>query len=106
MQAKRKIQHFEDKITFIRKKSEDAVGHVPDNLDFVYIDGNHAYEFVKRDIKLYYPKLKRGGVLGGDNFDSIYPGVARAVLEFTDKHHLTIHGARSDASYEWWIIKQ
>lgn len=104
--AKRKLKAFKDKSIFIREKSEDAIGRLPNNLDFVYIDGNHEYKFVKRDIELYYPKLKRGGVLGGDNFDPIFPGVARAVLEFSDKYNLKIHGARSDVSYEWWVIKR
>lgn len=104
--AKERLKEFEDKIKFIRKKSEDAAGDVPDDLDFVYIDGNHDYEFVKRDVELYYPKVKRGGVLGGDNFESIFPSVPRAVLEFVDKHDLKIHGARSAASYEWWVIKK
>ena len=71
----------------------------------MYLDGNHEYEFVKRDIELYYPKVKQGGVLGGDNFDPIFPSVARAVLEFTEKHNLKIYGGRSKLSYEWWVIK-
>ncbi len=104
--AKRKLMQYKNKTKFIKEKSENAASHLPNNLDFVYIDGNHEYEFVKRDIELYYLKLKRGGILGGDNFDPIYPGVARAVLEVTDKHNLKIHGARSDASYEWWVVKK
>lgn len=44
--------------------------------------------------------------MGGDNFESIFPGVARAVIEFANKRKLRIHGARSEASYEWWVIKK
>lgn len=104
--AKKRLIKFKDRVEFIIKKSEDAAEDVPYGLDFVYIDGNHNYEFVKRDIELYYPKVKRGGSLGGDNFESIFPGVARAVLEFADKHGLKIYGARSPVSYEWWVIKE
>ena len=104
--ARNRLAKFQDKIEYIRKKSEDAVNDVPDNLDFVYIDGNHKYEYVKKDIELYYPKVKRGGVLGGDNFESAYPGVARAVLEFTDKLGLEIHGRRSLITHDWWVIKK
>ena len=104
--AQKKAGYFKGKAEFIRKMSEDAADDIPDNLDFVYLDGNHEYEFVKRDIELYFPKIKRGGVLGGDNFDPIFPGVPRAVLEFTDKYHLKIHGGRSKLSYEWWVIKE
>jgi hypothetical protein len=104
--AQEKLKEYQGKIQFIRKTSKDAGDDIPVNLDFVYIDGNHEYEFAKEDIELYYPKVKTGGVLGGDNFDSIFPGVARAVLEFTDKHGLEIHGARSEVSYEGWVIKK
>lgn len=62
-QAQRKVKEFGKRAIFIRKKSEDAVSDVPDKLDFVYIDGNHDYEFVKQDIELYYPRLERGGYL-------------------------------------------
>lgn len=100
------LQDYNDKIQFIIKKSEDAIYDVPGDLDFVYVDGNHDYEYVKSDLELYYPKLKLGGILGGDNFESLTPSVSRAVLEFTDKHGLKIYGGRSPASYEWWVIKK
>jgi predicted O-methyltransferase YrrM len=104
--ATMKLEPYKDKIEFIRKKSEEAADSIPDDLDFVYIDGNHDYEYVKRDCEIYYPKLKHGGVLGGDNFESLFPCVIRAVTEFADRHNLEIHGARWAESYEWWVIKE
>ena len=100
------LSQFKDKVEFIIKKSEDAVDDVPDNLDFVYIDGNHEYEYVKRDLELYYPKVKTGGIFGGDNFESEEPEVAKAVTEFAEKYKLKILGARSPLSYEWWVVKK
>ncbi len=100
------VYDFNSSVTFIRQKSCDAAAKIPDDLDFVYIDGNHNYDYVKRDLELYYPKLNAGGVVGGDNFESIFPGVAKAVIEFTEKHGLKIYGARSDQSYEWWVVKE
>jgi hypothetical protein len=39
-------------------------------LDFIYIDANHAYDFVKEDIECWYPKVKPGGwVMGHDYID-------------------------------------
>lgn len=55
-------------VKFIKKRSEDAMSDVPNNLDFVYIDGCHEYEFVKKDIELYYPKIREGGIIGGHDF--------------------------------------
>jgi len=100
--AKRNLSKFEDKTTFIIKKSDEAVDLIPDNLDFVYIDGNHAYDFVKRDIELYWPKIRRGGVLGGHDFHIGWKGVAKAVVEFALKDGLEFYGG---APSDWWIIK-
>ena len=66
------MKKHSDKIQFIKLTSEQAIRLsclIPNDLDFVYIDGNHDYDYVKKDLELYYPKLKGGGVLGGDNFE-------------------------------------
>ena len=39
------------------------------SIDFIFIDGNHQYEFVKKDIIAWLPKLKEGGVLAGHDHD-------------------------------------
>ena len=103
--ANLKLQPYKDRIEFIRKKSDAAADRIPDELDFVYIDGNHDYQYVKIDSETYYPKLKHGGILGGDNYETLFPGVMRAVRELADKHNLEIHGARWAESYEWWVVK-
>jgi len=89
------------KVAFVRKTSEEAIHDIPNGLDFVYIDGNHDYEYVKKDIELYYPKVKLGGIIGGHDFRVTLQGVCRAVLEFASKNHIQLHGENVD----WWIIK-
>lgn len=76
-------------VKFIKKKSEDAVDNVP-FVDFIYIDGNHEYEFVKRDIELYKDKCK---IIGGHDIDRA--GVKQAVEESFDKYNRI----RCD----WWV---
>jgi hypothetical protein len=88
-------------VTFIHKTSDDAVNDVPCDIDFCYIDGNHSYDYVKRDIENYYPKIKNGGVIGGHDFSTIWLGVCRAVIEFAAKRRLKLYGRRDD----WWVIK-
>ena len=55
-------------------------------LDRVYIDGNHAYEFVLEDLRSWYPKVRPGGLVVGDDYDRPDAwwddGVTRAVMEF------------------------
>ena len=98
-----RLARYRDKVVWVKKSSEQAVNSIPDNLDFVYIDGNHNYEFVKEDIKLYYPKVKKDGMLGGHNFEIHFMGVVKAVLEFTEKEGLILQGK---APCDWWVIKK
>jgi predicted O-methyltransferase YrrM len=86
---------------FIKKTSEDAVKDIKEPLDFVYIDGNHQYEYVKKDITLYYPLVKEGGILGGHDYPTI-SGVVRAVDEFVKQHNrLKFYAVFPD----WWVLK-
>lgn len=99
--ALKRLNKYGEKAVFVRAKSAEAAKVIPDNLDFVYIDGNHAYDFVKKDIELYYPKIKVSGVIGGHDFATSHIGVCKAVIEFAEKHALEIHGAIRD----WWFVK-
>jgi len=92
-----------DNVTFIRKTSLQAKNSIPDNLDFVYVDGDHSYQGVKLDLENYWPKLRQGGILGGDDYDGgHYYGVMKAVDCFIEKHNLVFHGGKSD----WWVVKK
>jgi len=90
-------------VCFLQAKSEDAVKHVPNNLDFVYIDGNHSYESVKKDIELYYPKVRVGGFIGGHDFEARFVGLCSAVLEFSKENNLVLTGGAG--KNDWWITK-
>jgi hypothetical protein len=63
------IDGFEDRATMIRTKSTQGADLFQDNsLDFVYIDANHAYDYVVEDIKTWYPKVKKGSYLLGHDY--------------------------------------
>lgn len=102
LKAKKNLYNYRDKIHFIQKRSSDAVRNVPNNLDFVYIDGCHDYEVVKSDIENYYPKIKSGGVIGGHDFCALLLGVCEASIEFSLKNKLKLYAERLD----WWMIKE
>ena len=97
-----RLKKFNNKIEFIIMKSENAVDKIPDNLDFVYIDGNHSYDFVRKDIELYYPKVKVGGVIGGHDWSD--KDVAKSVLDFCDKYGL--YELLNVRPPDWWIVKE
>jgi predicted O-methyltransferase YrrM len=49
--------------------------------DFIFIDGDHAYEAVRSDITNFLPLLAPGGIFAGHDYDENWPGVMRAVDE-------------------------
>ena len=50
--------------------SDNAVKFIDDNkIDFLFIDGNHIYEQVKKDIYNYYPKVKDKGIISGHDYE-------------------------------------
>jgi hypothetical protein len=75
-----------------------------ESLDFVYIDGNHIYESVKEDIEIWFPKIKTGSYIGGDDFDVTQKiehirGVYKAIMELFNGPDMTF----PDTS---WVIKK
>ena len=68
-QAMKSIEGYENRAVMIRTDSYTASGIFQDErLDFVYIDANHAYDYVKDDILNWYPKVKKGGYLMGHDY--------------------------------------
>lgn len=41
-----------------------------DSIDFCFIDGDHAYESVKKDLELYWPKIKKDGIISGHDYQN------------------------------------
>ncbi len=58
--------------------SEAAPLFKDDSLDLVFIDADHTFEAVCQDIDLWYPKVRDGGILSGDDY-GFYRGVKKAV---------------------------
>jgi predicted O-methyltransferase YrrM len=64
---KKLINKFGERVIFIREFSEKAINLIENDIDFLYIDGNHQYNYVYNDLKLYYPKVKNNGYIIGDD---------------------------------------
>lgn len=124
------IEGYEDRAFMLRMKGEFAVELFDDeSLDFVYIDANHAYESVKKDMELWFPKLKKGGLFAGHDYlaidwyndphflengkdKHIYSsdgylgvfGVNPAVDEFCDSNNYQ-KNVTNEWFGTWWLIK-
>jgi len=103
----------------IEKFSEDAAHNIPDNsLDFVYIDGDHSYDFVLQDVILWGRKVRKGGIVSGHDyyFDSNkegrYAKVTQAINDYTNVHHIEFYITnerpyvkKGDAPPSWFWVK-
>ncbi len=62
--------------------------------DWIYIDGSHEYDVVKKDLELSYQKVKSGGFITGDDYGVEHipwgPGLKKAVDEFASTHLIKI----------------
>ena len=56
------------RLSMLRFNSVDAASMVPDNLDFVYIDGDHSLEGIFYDLYTWVPKVRVGGIVAGHDY--------------------------------------
>lgn len=72
-------------IVKIKLKSDDAAefakAYKVSGVDFVYIDGLHTYEQVKKDILNFAPFLSETQMIGGHDYHANWSGVKKAVDE-------------------------
>ena len=53
----------------VRMGSAEGIATFEDAyFDWVYIDGNHTYEYVKKDLEISWQKTKTGGFVTGDDY--------------------------------------
>ena len=63
--------------------SDQAVNLFEDNtIDIVYIDDDHSSEQVEKEIKLWYPKIKKTGYMAGHDINM--PTVFNVVTKYFD----------------------
>jgi len=81
----------ETKISVYRDFSENAAKNFSNNyFDWIYIDGDHRYEAVKIDLESWWPKLKPGGWITGDDYTQKSDwGAVEAVNQFAMSIGLT-----------------
>ena len=83
-----KIPFYGERCKIYEERTDRAHKHFEnDSLDFIFIDADHSYKSVKRDIKLWTPKVKTTGMIFGHDLN--WGSVARAVGE--SFHHFYIN---------------
>jgi len=114
--AQQNLNCFGERSKMIKAKNEDVINDfVNESVHFVYLDGLHDYDSVKLDIHNWWPKIKNGGILAGHDFhETDWPGIVRAVKEFSKEYNLEINttgfaryytGEGDGNKDSWWFIK-
>ena len=76
------VSPWPGRTTIMHMNSLDAAKQIPNrSMDFVIIDASHEYAYVRDDIDAWYPKVRKGGWLLGDDCTVFFPGVVKAVDE-------------------------
>lgn len=99
-----KLAPFNHVIRWIFDTSDNALESIskvvqPMHFDFIYIDGNHAYEYAKKDILNYLPYARY--VIAGDDYYNDPTNNCRvkdAVNEIFPKHLIQTSGR------DWWVF--
>lgn len=95
------IEPMKDYINTIRGSSHEVHTQFEDeSVDFVFIDGDHNTDAVLKDLKGWYPKVKRGGIISGHDYMWVDARVKRAVDQF-----FLFTGVFQDARDSWYKIK-
>jgi predicted O-methyltransferase YrrM len=119
------VQHVKDKnlikifgetdVLGIFKKNMKANGYNPhimkmesvqasnnfadESVDMVFIDADHVYESVKEDIVAWWPKVKKGGLICGHDYNGQEKGVIKAVDEMFTRERIKL-------KYSIWSCKK
>lgn len=77
-------------VKFIRESSATAHWQIADGtLDYIYIDGDHSFDYVMTDLIWWSRKVRSGGVVSGhDAYRFRGAGVVDAVSAYTTAHQI------------------
>jgi len=89
-----------DKLTFYKGNSDDLVNNFANEyFDFVFLDAYLSEEDVYKDLTLWYPKLKTGGLFMGDDIDD--PKVEKTVINWRLQENIESHISIFDGTFVW-----
>lgn len=101
------------RFTLHRNDSVHAAGQYEDeSFDWVYIDADHHYDNVLADIRAWFPKVRKGGVIAGHDYCKYLDmEVIEAVNDFCSENGYTFKLTTDDELFDnvlfasWYFIK-
>jgi spermidine synthase len=90
----------ETKINLFKADSVEFLPKIKNKYDYIYIDANHTFEFVEKDLYNATKILKDGGIIGLNDYAD----------KGSDKHNIYLYGVISavnfflDVNRDWEVI--
>jgi hypothetical protein len=73
------------------------------DFDFIFIDGKHTYDQIKRDLDNYSSLIRKGGVIACHDYNHpFYPKLTIAIDEFAREHNTKVVKEPLHAIYMEW----
>ena len=104
-------QQYQNVVSLLRKEIESGqvqmhrmLSHeaaplfADEHFDWAYLDASHYYDDVRLDLQVWFPKVKPGGFITGDDYDRQGfwdHGVTRAVDEFVRQNAVEVVAFRN-----------
>ena len=84
------LKKFKNNVHLIKGNSNNLLKKIDmSKIDYVFLDGGHAYETVKNDLECSKPVIDNNGTILCDDYNLSYaPGVKQAIDEFTSNNEV------------------
>jgi hypothetical protein len=79
----------------------DVLAHYGIVADLIYIDAGHEEDEVAQDLRRYWPLLRPGGYMIGDDYSDGWPGVVKAVQAFCTERGRPV----ASEDEKWFVLK-
>ena len=88
----RLLKKFQKNVNIIKGNSNKVLKEINvDKFDYVFLDGGHKYETVKKDLENLTQIVNNNGTILCDDYDLSYaPGVKKAIEDFVSKKNFNL----------------
>jgi len=100
-----KKMHLGDYVKLIHADSSSTAKLFDDNsVEFCFVDADHSPDGVRKDLDFWWPKIIKGGILGGHDYRADVPNhpVRKAIDRFVSENNLKIFDKKGSC---WGIRK-
>lgn len=98
------LEKYESRARIFRMKSIIFANSLQnESQGLVFLDDNHTYQYVSKELNAWWPKIKKRGVLCGDDY--WMTDVSKAVNHFVKANNLQLHFIGKN-DYKTWFIQK